>query len=159
MWSRHTLSLGMSFVVIASVAALTGSFGANAAPEPDKPSGEITLLAPCEAEEHPFDVKKLVSDMRSTFKLGPEGTVFASSAAVTSDADASTFVLTLKIEQSGKVVSIGQMQTMLNKGESGNLATLCAVIPSRDTYSVSADVRVVGAVKALDSRNCRYTAP
>jgi hypothetical protein len=63
------------------------------------------------------------------------------------------------IEQNGKVVSAGHTQTNLNKGESGNLATLCAVIPARDTYSVSADVRVVGAIKALDSRNCRYTAP
>jgi hypothetical protein len=159
MWSRHRLSLGMGFVVIASAAALTGSFGATAAPEPDKPSGEITLLAPCDAEEHPFAVKKLVSDMRTTFKLGPGGTVFASSATVTADADGSVFVLTLKIEQGGKVVSAGHMQTILNKGESGNLATLCAVIPARDTYSVSADVRVVGAIKALDSKNCRYTAP
>ena len=159
MWSRQSLSLGMSFIVIASVAALTGIFGANASPEPDKPSGEITLLAPCDAEEHPFAVKKLVSNMVSTFKLAPSGTVFASSATVTADADGSIFLLTLKIEQSGKVVSAGQMQTILNKGESGNLATLCAVIPSRDTYSVSADVRVVGAIKALDSRNCRYTAP
>lgn len=96
--------------------------------------------------------------MRSTFKLGSEGTVFASSATVTSDADGTTFLLTLKIEQNGKVVSGGQMQTRLNKGESGNLATLCAVIPARDTYSVSAEVRVVGAVKALDSRTCRYPA-
>ena len=155
---RNVLT-GMSIVVIASAAALTGSFGGNAAPEPDKPSGEITLLAPCDAEEHPFEVKKLVSNMKSTFKLGPDVTVFASSATVTSDADGTTFVLTLKIEQNGKVVSGGQMQTRLDKGESGNLATLCAVIPSRDAYSVAADVRVVGATKALDSKNCRYTAP
>jgi len=159
MRSRHSLSLGVCFVVITSIATLTGIFGANAAPEPDKPSGEITLLAPCDAEEHPFAVKKLVSSMVSTFKLAPGGTVFASSASVTADADGSIFELTLKIEQSGKVVSAGHMQTILNKGESGNLATLCAVIPARDTYSVSADVRVVGAMKALDSRSCRYTAP
>lgn len=159
MWSRRTVLSGISLIVIATGAALTGSIGANASPEPDKPRGEITLLAPCDAEEHPFEVKKLVSSMKSTFKLGPGGTVFASSATVTSDADGSTFLLTLKIEQSGKVVSAGQMHTTLNKGESGNLATLCAVIPARDTYSVSADVRIVGAVKALDSRSCRYTAP
>jgi hypothetical protein len=149
----------MSCVVIVSVTALTGTFGANAVPEPDEPKGEITLLAPCEAEEHPFEVKKLVSDMRSTFKLGSEGTVFASSAAVTSDADGTTFLLTLKIEQNGKVVSGGHTQTRLDKGESGNLATLCAVIPASGTYSVSADVRVVGAIKPLDSRSCRHTAP
>lgn len=159
MWNRRNVLTGISIVVIASAAALTASLAANKSPEQDKPIGEITLMAPCDAEEHPFEVKKLVSSMKSTFKLGPGGTVFASSAAVTSDADGTTFELTLKIEQSGKVVSAGHMQTRLDKGESGNLATLCAVIPSRDTYSVSADVRVVGAVKALDSRTCRYTAP
>ena len=123
------------------------------------PSGASALMAPCDAEEHPYEVKKLVSNMRSTFKLRPEGTVFASSASVTSVADATHFVLVLKVEQSGKVVSTGQMQTMLNKGETGNLATLCAVIPAAGTYSVSADVRVVGSIKALDSRNCQHTAP
>ena len=159
MWNRRNVLTGISVVVIASAAALIGSLGANAAPEPDKPTGEITLLAPCDSEEHPYEVKKLVTNMRSTFKLGQEGTVFASSAAVTSDADGTTFLLTLKIQQNNRVVSIGQMQTKLNKGETGNLATLCAVIPARETYSVSADVTVVGAVKPLDSRSCRYTAP
>lgn len=158
MWNRRNVLTGISVVVITSAAALIGSLGANAAPEPDKSTGEITLLAPCDAEEHPYEVKKLVTNMRSTFKLGSEGTVFASSAAVTSNADNTTFLLTLKIEQNGRVVSIGQMQTRLNKGETGNLATLCAVIPARETYAVSADVTVVGAVKPLDSRSCRYTA-
>lgn len=159
MWNRRNVLTGISVVVVVSAAALIGCLGANAAPEPDKPTGEITLLAPCDAAEHPYEVKKLVSNMRSTFKLGQEGTVFASSAAVTSDADNTTFLLTLKIEQNGRVVSIGQMQTKLNKGETGNLATLCAVIPARETYSVSADVTVVGSVKPVDSRSCRYTAP
>ncbi len=158
MLNRRNVLTRTSVVVIASAAALIGILGANAAPEPDKSTGEITLLAPCDSEEHPYEVKKLVTNMRSTFKLGQEGTVFASSAAVTSDADGTTFLLTLKIEQNGKVVSIGQMQTKLNKGETGNLATLCAVIPARETYAVSADVTVVGAVKPLDSRSCRYTA-
>ncbi len=158
MANRQKLLIGISVVVIASVAALTGRFVVHAAPEPEKPTGEITLLAPCDSEEHPFEVKKLVSNMKSTFKLGPDVTIFASSATVTADADGSTFLLTLKVEQNGKVVSTGQMQTRLNKGETGNLATLCAVIPARDTYAVSADVRVVGAVKSLDSRSCQYTA-
>ncbi|MBI3866103.1 MAG: hypothetical protein HY290_29850, partial [Planctomycetia bacterium] len=126
----------MSCVAIVSAAALIGSLRANAAPEPDQSTGEITLLAPCNAEEHPYEVKKLVSNIRSTFKLGTEGTVFASSAAVKSEADGTIFLLTLKIEQHGKVVAGSQMQTRLNKGESGNLATLCAVIPVRETYSV-----------------------
>ena len=159
MWNRRNLGLGMSVVVIASVAALTGSFGANALLREDHPSGELTLMAPCDAEEHPMEVKKLVSDIKSTFKLAPGGTIFASSAVVTSDADRTTFVLTIKVEKSGKVVSSGQMQVTLDDGESDNLATLCGVAPSTGTYSVSADVRVAGAVKALDSRRCRYTAP
>jgi len=159
MWKRRELCLGTSVVVIAAATVLSGYFRASAALREDRPAGEITLMAPCDAEDHPMEVKKLVTSMKLTFKLPPAGTVFASSAIVTSDADRTTFVLTLKIEQSGKVVSSGQMQITLDDGESGNLATLCAVAPAGGRYSVFSDLRVAEAIHPLDTRRCQYTAP
>jgi hypothetical protein len=158
---RHLVVCGLGCASVVGL-LLGSSVLGNSFFMPDA-TGQILLLAPCDAQPVAEEVTGLLASTKKVlFKLtaADSGAIFASAASVTSDADETVFVLSLKVEQAGKVISAGTADSPpLKKGMTAPIATICGVSPSKGKYTVTADVRVNNSTKALDSKSCPYTAP
>jgi hypothetical protein len=154
MKSYHRLVTVAGCIVAVSCGAVVMSVASAASAA--EPSGKITVLAPCDAHPPSDEIKALQAKLMSVLKLDKTGVVFASVADVKSDADGTIFVLDLKVEQGGVVVSSGQSKKVVNAGQAATLGTFCGVSPCSGTCRVSASVKVQGSAN-LDAKACNYT--